>query len=84
MIRSLYVQESRYAVWLHLLTHDVISVRFPCLQDIFWLTETQFLWFPSGIIRGALAGMGITANVQGETSGLPGATFQIKTAGSRP
>ncbi|KAI9689594.1 MAG: Trafficking protein particle complex subunit 33 [Bathelium mastoideum] len=43
-----------------------------------------FLWFPSGIIRGALAGMGITASVQGETSGLPGATFQIKTAGSRP
>ncbi|KAF2231903.1 transport protein particle component [Viridothelium virens] len=42
-----------------------------------------FLWFPSGIIRGALAGMGITASVQGETSGLPSATFQIKTAGSR-
>ncbi|KAI9694245.1 MAG: Trafficking protein particle complex subunit 33 [Bogoriella megaspora] len=49
------------------------------------LTRAQpFLWFPSGIIRGALAGMGITASVQGETSGLPGATFQIKTAGSRP
>ncbi|KAI2642556.1 BET3 family protein [Xylaria nigripes] len=38
-----------------------------------------FLWFPCGIIRGALAAMGITATVQAETSELPGAVFQIKT-----
>ncbi|KAL8737942.1 MAG: hypothetical protein Q9181_001205 [Wetmoreana brouardii] len=38
-----------------------------------------FLWFPSGVIRGALASMGISATVQAETSELPGATFQIKT-----
>ncbi|KAI9810960.1 MAG: Trafficking protein particle complex subunit 33 [Pycnora praestabilis] len=38
-----------------------------------------FLWFPCGIIRGALTSMGINATVQAETSELPGATFQIKT-----
>ncbi|RDL35308.1 uncharacterized protein BP5553_07239 [Venustampulla echinocandica] len=40
-----------------------------------------FLWFPCGIIRGALASMGINATVQAETSELPGATFQIKSVG---
>ncbi|TAQ89817.1 hypothetical protein B7494_g1854 [Chlorociboria aeruginascens] len=39
----------------------------------------QFLWFPCGVIRGALASMGINATVQAETSELPGATFQIKS-----
>ncbi|KAL8923398.1 MAG: hypothetical protein Q9172_003147 [Xanthocarpia lactea] len=38
-----------------------------------------FLWFPCGVIRGALASMGINATVQAETAELPGATFQIKT-----
>ncbi|CAL3966063.1 unnamed protein product [Diplocarpon coronariae] len=38
-----------------------------------------FLWFPCGVIRGALASMGINATVQAETSELPGATFQIKS-----
>lgn len=38
-----------------------------------------FLWFPCGIIKGALASMGINATVQAETSDLPGATFQIKS-----
>ncbi|KAA6407201.1 MAG: hypothetical protein FRX48_09003 [Lasallia pustulata] len=38
-----------------------------------------FLYFPCGVIRGALAGMGINATVQAETAELPGATFQIKT-----
>ncbi|KAL1980583.1 hypothetical protein VTN96DRAFT_3951 [Rasamsonia emersonii] len=37
-----------------------------------------FLWFPCGVIRGALANLGINATVQAETSDLPGATFQIK------
>lgn len=39
----------------------------------------QFLWFPCGVVRGALAAMGINATVQAETSELPGAVFQIKT-----
>lgn len=39
----------------------------------------QFLWFPCGILRGALAAMGIQATVQAESSEIPGAVFQIKT-----
>ncbi|KAI0013692.1 transport protein particle component [Xylariaceae sp. FL0662B] len=42
-----------------------------------------FLWFPCGILRGALAAMGITATVQAESNELPGAVFQIKTASSK-
>ncbi|MCJ1258474.1 Trafficking protein particle complex subunit 33 [Lignoscripta atroalba] len=38
-----------------------------------------FLWFPCGVLRGALASMGINATVQAESAELPGATFQIKT-----
>ncbi|KAF2142892.1 uncharacterized protein K452DRAFT_225616 [Aplosporella prunicola CBS 121167] len=48
------------------------------------LTRAQpFLYFPAGLIRGALASMGITATVQAETTALPGATFQIRTQGSK-
>ncbi|RYP50337.1 hypothetical protein DL768_004102 [Monosporascus sp. mg162] len=43
------------------------------------LRAQPFLWFPCGILRGALAAMGISATVQGETNELPGAVFQIKT-----
>jgi hypothetical protein len=39
----------------------------------------QFLWFPCGILRGALAALGINATVQAESTELPGAVFQIKT-----
>lgn len=42
-----------------------------------------FLWFPCGVIRGALASMGINAAVQAEISELPGATFQIKIVDSK-
>ncbi|KAL8795987.1 MAG: hypothetical protein Q9195_001563 [Heterodermia aff. obscurata] len=38
-----------------------------------------FLWFPSGVMRGALASMGLNTTVHAETSELPGAVFQIKT-----
>jgi trafficking protein particle complex subunit 6 len=41
-----------------------------------------FLYFPCGIIPGALASMGINASVQAETSELPGATFQVKSLGT--
>ncbi|KAI1247472.1 hypothetical protein MGN70_011362 [Eutypa lata] len=47
------------------------------------LRAQPFLWFPCGILRGALAAMGINATVQGETSELPGAVFQIKTIPSK-
>ncbi|KAF2810956.1 transport protein particle component [Mytilinidion resinicola] len=43
-----------------------------------------FLYFPSGVLRGALAGMGIQATVQAETTQVPGATFQIRTVGAKP
>ncbi|MCJ1481591.1 Trafficking protein particle complex subunit 33 [Schaereria dolodes] len=38
-----------------------------------------FLWFPCGVVRGALGSLGINATVQAESTELPGATFQIKT-----
>ena len=44
----------------------------------------QFLWFPCGLIRGALSSLGINATVQADTSELPGATFQIKTITNKP
>ncbi|KAF2484604.1 transport protein particle component [Neohortaea acidophila] len=40
------------------------------------------LYFPCGVIRGALAGLGITASVTAESTELPTATFQIKTKGA--
>ncbi|PHH81642.1 hypothetical protein CDD82_278 [Ophiocordyceps australis] len=43
------------------------------------LTLAQFLWFPCGVVRGALAALGINSTVQAEISELPGAVFQIKT-----
>ncbi|KAM7201042.1 putative bet3 family protein [Naviculisporaceae sp. PSN 640] len=43
------------------------------------LRAQPFLWFPCGIVRGALAGLGIQATVQAESTELPGAVFQIKT-----
>jgi hypothetical protein len=49
------------------------------------LQQTQpFLYFPAGIIRGALASMGIKAQVQAECRELPGATFQIRTVRAKP
>jgi trafficking protein particle complex subunit 6 len=48
-----------------------------------WLTLPQFLWFPCGVLRGALAAMGVDATVQAETSELPSAVFQIKTLSSK-
>ncbi|TVY14978.1 Trafficking protein particle complex subunit 6B [Lachnellula arida] len=40
-----------------------------------------FLWFPCGIIRGALASMGINATVHAETVDGFVVTFQIKSVG---
>jgi hypothetical protein len=42
-----------------------------------------FLYFPAGVIRGCLEGLGIRASVQAECSALPSATFQIRTAGAK-
>ncbi|KAH0145857.1 transport protein particle component, partial [Aureobasidium melanogenum] len=46
--------------------------------------KKQFLYFPCGIIRGALAGFGLSVAVHAETSELPQAIFQIRTVGSKP
>jgi hypothetical protein len=42
-----------------------------------------FLYFPAGVIRGCLESLGITATVTAECTGLPVATFQIRTAGAK-
>jgi hypothetical protein len=42
-----------------------------------------FLYFPAGVIRGCLASLGITATVTAESTALPSATFQIRTAGAK-
>ncbi|KAG6042191.1 hypothetical protein E4U41_003937 [Claviceps citrina] len=42
-----------------------------------------FLWFPCGVVRGALAALGTIATVQAEINELPGAVFQIKTVDSK-
>ena len=50
--------------------------------SVWWVADVcwgQFLWFPCGIIRGALASLGIQAVVQAESMELPTAVFQIKT-----
>ena len=47
------------------------------------LRAEPFLWFPCGVVRGALAAMGITATVHAETTELPGAVFQIKTVSAK-
>ncbi|RFU72255.1 trs33-trapp subunit involved in targeting and fusion of er to golgi transp [Trichoderma arundinaceum] len=47
------------------------------------LRAQPFLWFPCGIIRGALAALGINATVQAEVNELPGAIFQIKTISAK-
>ncbi|KAK4153736.1 trafficking protein particle complex subunit 6B [Chaetomidium leptoderma] len=43
------------------------------------LRAQPFLHVPCGIVRGALAALGITATVHAETTELPSAVFQIKT-----
>ncbi|ENH74628.1 Trafficking protein particle complex subunit 6B [Fusarium oxysporum f. sp. cubense race 1] len=45
---------------------------------------SSFLWFPCGVVRGALAALGINTSVQAEINELPGAVFQIKTIPNKP
>ncbi|TLD22967.1 hypothetical protein PspLS_07243 [Pyricularia sp. CBS 133598] len=52
-------------------------------QAVLRAEPQQFLWFPCGIVRGALAAMGVNATVQAETTELPGAVFQIKTIAAK-
>ncbi|KAI5365185.1 Putative transport protein particle (TRAPP) component [Septoria linicola] len=43
----------------------------------------SYLYFPCGVIRGALQGLGIEATVTAETIEIPAATFQIKMKGAK-
>jgi hypothetical protein len=45
-----------------------------------WYSILEYVWFPCGIIRGALASLGVPSVVVAETSNLPQCTFQIKIA----
>ena len=42
-----------------------------------------FLYFPAGVVRGCLAGLGVEASVSAESAALPGAVFQIRTVGAK-
>ncbi|WPH02056.1 TRS33-TRAPP subunit of 33 kDa involved in targeting and fusion of ER to golgi transp [Acrodontium crateriforme] len=44
----------------------------------------SYLYFPCGLIRGALASLGVEATVEAVSSDIPTATFHIKTKGSKP
>jgi hypothetical protein len=57
----------------------ILKLRTDKTADINLPVGNQFLWFPCGIVRGALAALGITATVHAETTELPSAVFQIKT-----
>ncbi|CAK3939583.1 Hypothetical predicted protein [Lecanosticta acicola] len=43
----------------------------------------SYLYFPCGVIRGALQGLGVDVTITAETSEIPTATFQIKTKGAK-
>lgn len=61
-----------------MLPHTLPYAYYP-VQNNLLTRMSQFLWFPCGVVRGALAAMGVNATVQAETNELPGAVFQIKT-----
>ncbi|KAK4569823.1 hypothetical protein LTR86_002792 [Recurvomyces mirabilis] len=42
-----------------------------------------YLYFPCGVIRGALAGLGVEATVEASSTEIPTATFQIKQKGAK-
>ena len=56
-----------------------LAVDRRCWRNTLTYLARQYLWFPCGVVRGALSAMGINATVQAETNELPGAVFQIKT-----
>ncbi|EGP85048.1 uncharacterized protein MYCGRDRAFT_101009 [Zymoseptoria tritici IPO323] len=43
----------------------------------------QYLYFPCGIIRGALQGLGMDVTISAETTEIPAAIFQIKAKSSK-
>lgn len=58
----------------------------PISRALIWkrlLMNMQYLYFPGGVVRGALSGLGIEATVLAESTEIPTATFQIKTKGAK-
>lgn len=43
----------------------------------------QLLWFPCGIIRGALSTLGMNVEVHADSLELPVAIFQIRSVGAK-
>ncbi|UZJ54318.1 hypothetical protein CBS101457_003638 [Exobasidium rhododendri] len=52
-------------------------------QELVTISKLQ-LAFPVGIIRGALARLGVTSSVVAETNQIPQCTFHVKTTTQRP
>ena len=74
------VQTSDYRLNLRMsFCRCTVQTTLQTLQPYNVMLTCQFLYFPCGVVRGALAALGINANVQAEINELPGAVFQIKT-----
>ncbi|KAJ1503722.1 Trafficking protein particle complex subunit 33 [Coelomomyces lativittatus] len=69
--RGVYVLQDNQFRWFQFASND---------QAISETTRamTPYLWFPCGLIRGALAGLGVLTVVMAESSGIPQCTFQVK------
>lgn len=52
------------------------------VEDALGKAQT-FLYFPCGVIRGALSSLGIEVTITAETTEIPAAIFQIKTKGAK-
>lgn len=59
------------------------TFRVGLVCDFVLTVAAQYLYFPCGIIRGALAGLGMDVTVHADSSEIPAATFQIKTRGAK-
>ncbi|RPA83822.1 transport protein particle component [Ascobolus immersus RN42] len=68
------VTDNRFKVFERMSTERGVGV----------VDQAQYLWFPCGIIRGALANLGIEATVHAETTEMPIAVFKIETVQAKP
>jgi trafficking protein particle complex subunit 6 len=64
-------------------TQDAIHKAQPVVP-LYYHSDNQFLWFPCGLIRGALSNLGVEATVIAEIApvGLPSVSFQVKAESS--
>lgn len=84
--RGVYVLVDNSFRWfskmsLPLTTKDQKRTSSGSVKDKAHVTHSPYLWYPCGLIRGALANLGAEAVVIAESpNGFPGVTFQIKMA----